>query len=147
LGLSVATITRARRAGGSFHLDVAVWGMVVDSLGHVDGTSCSGLGRAGELGPSLGRIMYAVYAECVNGMPLTPTAHSFYMASMSETNSERVRTRVITPMPKSLLQAIDDYRFAQRHPSRSAAIRRLIELGLAAAKGAGASKPRRKADR
>jgi hypothetical protein len=80
-------------------------------------------------------------------MPLTPTAHSFYMASMSETNSERVRTRVITPMPKSLLQAIDDYRFAQRHPSRSAAIRRLIELGLAVAKGAGASKPRRKADR
>jgi hypothetical protein len=50
-------------------------------------------------------------------------------------------------MPKSLLQAIDDYRFAQRHPSRAAAIRRLIELGLAAAaKGGGSSaKARRNA--
>jgi hypothetical protein len=85
--------------------------------------------------------MYVAYAEYVNGMPLTPTTHSFYMALMSETDS----TRVITPMPKSLVQAIDDYRFAQRHPSRAEAIRRLIELGLEAAKGTGGSKARRKA--
>jgi hypothetical protein len=45
---------------------------------------------------------------------------------MDESASERV----ITPMPKSLLAAIDDYRFAQRMPSRAEAIRRLIEAGL-----------------
>jgi hypothetical protein len=38
--------------------------------------------------------------------------------------------RIITPMPPALLQAIDDYRFANRLPSRAEAIRRLIELGL-----------------
>jgi metal-responsive CopG/Arc/MetJ family transcriptional regulator len=74
-------------------------------------------------------------------MPLTPTTHSFYMAFMSETNS----TRVITPMPKSLVQAIDDYRYANRHPSRAEAIRRLIELGLEVAEKSGGSKARRKA--
>ena len=52
---------------------------------------------------------------------------------MAEANSERV----ITPMPKSLLQAIDDYRFTERQPSRAETIRRLIKLGLQAAKGAG----------
>ena len=45
---------------------------------------------------------------------------------MAEQNSERV----ITPMPPSLLKAIDDYRFAERIPSRAEAIRRLIENGL-----------------
>ena len=50
---------------------------------------------------------------------------------MSESNS----ARVITPMPPSLVKAIDDYRFDQRMPSRSEAIRRLIKLGLDAAKG------------
>lgn len=49
---------------------------------------------------------------------------------MDEPNSERI----ITPMPKSLVAAIDDYRFAQRSPSRAQTIRRLIELGLEAAK-------------
>ena len=38
--------------------------------------------------------------------------------------------RVITSMPKSLLAAINDFRFANRVPSRSEAIRRLIEMGL-----------------
>ena len=42
-----------------------------------------------------------------------------------EPNAERV----ITPMPKSLVQAIDDYRFSARAPSRSAAIRQLLEAG------------------
>jgi hypothetical protein len=41
--------------------------------------------------------------------------------------------RVITPIPKPLLAAIDDYRFAARLPSRAEAIRRLIEIGLKAA--------------
>ncbi|MCW4589619.1 ribbon-helix-helix domain-containing protein [Gluconacetobacter entanii] len=45
---------------------------------------------------------------------------------MDELNSERI----ITPMPKSLVQAIDDFRFSERMPSRAEAIRRLILLGL-----------------
>jgi hypothetical protein len=49
---------------------------------------------------------------------------------MDESNSERV----ITPMPPSLVTAIDDFRFANRVPSRAEAIRRLIELGLEATK-------------
>ena len=53
---------------------------------------------------------------------------------MDEPNSERV----ITPMPKSLVEAIDDYRFANRMPSRSEAIRRLVRLGLEAAEKAAA---------
>ena len=49
-----------------------------------------------------------------------------YMTSMSETNSERI----ITPMPKSLVEKIDDYRFKERIPSRAEAVRRLLEKGL-----------------
>lgn len=45
---------------------------------------------------------------------------------MSEPNSERI----ITPMPKSLVERIDDYRFQERIPSRAEAIRRLVEKGL-----------------
>ena len=48
---------------------------------------------------------------------------------MDESASERV----ITPMPKFLLAAIDDYRFDQRMRSRAEAIRQLIEAGLKAA--------------
>jgi hypothetical protein len=40
--------------------------------------------------------------------------------------------RVLTPMPTSLVDRIDDYRFANRIPSRSEAIRRLIEAALEA---------------
>ena len=47
---------------------------------------------------------------------------------MDEPNSERV----ITPMPKWLVQAIDDYRFSNRFPSRAEAIRELIRRGLEA---------------
>ena len=49
---------------------------------------------------------------------------------MDEPNSERI----ITPMPKPLVQAIDDFRFGNRVASRAEAIRQLIELGLKAAK-------------
>lgn len=38
--------------------------------------------------------------------------------------------RVITPMSSTLLERIDDYRFKYRLPSRSEAIRHLIEKGL-----------------
>jgi hypothetical protein len=38
--------------------------------------------------------------------------------------------RIITPIPKPLLDRIDDYRFENRLPSRSEAIRQLIEAGL-----------------
>ena len=47
-------------------------------------------------------------------------------------NSQRDQ-RVITPMPDELVKAIDDYRFENRMLSRSAAVRRLIEMGLEAA--------------
>jgi metal-responsive CopG/Arc/MetJ family transcriptional regulator len=38
--------------------------------------------------------------------------------------------RIITPIPRELLRAIDDFRFSQRLPSRAEAIRQLIEMGL-----------------
>jgi len=38
--------------------------------------------------------------------------------------------RIITPMPKAMVAAVDDYRFSNRLPSRAEAIRRLIEIGL-----------------
>ena len=38
--------------------------------------------------------------------------------------------RVITPLPKSLVAEIDDYRFTNRIPSRSEAIRQLLRAGL-----------------
>lgn len=41
--------------------------------------------------------------------------------------------RVITPIPQSLLTAIDDFRFNNRLASRSETIRQLIALGLEAA--------------
>lgn len=57
---------------------------------------------------------------------------------MSEPNSERV----ITPMPRSLVKAIEDYRYEARIPSRAEAIRRLIELGLQAAQQQPAERPK-----
>jgi metal-responsive CopG/Arc/MetJ family transcriptional regulator len=48
--------------------------------------------------------------------------------------SDEKDPRIITPMPHSMVTAIDDFRFGNRLPSRADAIRRLIELGLEAAK-------------
>jgi metal-responsive CopG/Arc/MetJ family transcriptional regulator len=48
--------------------------------------------------------------------------------------SDEKDPRIITPIPRRLLDAVDDYRFANRLASRSEAIRRLIELGLEASK-------------
>jgi metal-responsive CopG/Arc/MetJ family transcriptional regulator len=42
---------------------------------------------------------------------------------------ERIE-RVITPIPSRLLKAIDEYRWSNRVPSRSEAIRKLIRRGL-----------------
>jgi Arc/MetJ-type ribon-helix-helix transcriptional regulator len=41
--------------------------------------------------------------------------------------------RVITPMTAELVEAIDDWRFANRIATRSEAIRRLLRLSLDAA--------------
>ncbi len=38
--------------------------------------------------------------------------------------------RIITPMPQTLVDRIDDYRFRERLASRAEAIRRLVEKGL-----------------
>jgi metal-responsive CopG/Arc/MetJ family transcriptional regulator len=38
--------------------------------------------------------------------------------------------RIIVPMPKKLIAKIDEYRWANRIPSRAEAIRQLIEAGL-----------------
>jgi metal-responsive CopG/Arc/MetJ family transcriptional regulator len=38
--------------------------------------------------------------------------------------------RIAIPMPADLIRKIDDYRWANRLPSRAAAIRQLIEAGL-----------------
>lgn len=51
-----------------------------------------------------------------------------FLPAMDEPNSERI----ITPMPKSLVAAIDDYRFANRIPSRAEAIRSLAKAALRA---------------
>jgi metal-responsive CopG/Arc/MetJ family transcriptional regulator len=42
---------------------------------------------------------------------------------------ERIE-RIITPMPQTLIEEIDDFRFGNRMPSRSQAIRELIRRGL-----------------
>jgi hypothetical protein len=44
--------------------------------------------------------------------------------------------RIITPMPDSLIKAIEDYRFENRFASRAEAVRHLIEMGIKAAKSA-----------
>lgn len=46
--------------------------------------------------------------------------------------SEPLTERIITPMSPSLVEAIDDYRFANRVASRSEAIRQLLLAGLSA---------------
>src|SRR5438128_1892299 len=60
---------------------------------------------------------------------------------MSKPDTERV----ITPMPTSLLEAIDDYRYGTRVPSRPEAIRRLLAAGLKAEQGRAAELKRQAA--
>ncbi len=90
---------------------------------------------------ALGRpayVMCAIYVGYVKVVGFVYDAVDVYPAGqhhahMSELNSERI----ITPMPKSLVQVIDDFRFTNRVASRAEAIRQLIALGL---KAAGAAK-------
>ena len=41
--------------------------------------------------------------------------------------------RINTPIPSGLLLAVDEYRFTHRFPSRSEAVRHLLEIGVAQA--------------
>ena len=45
-------------------------------------------------------------------------------------NDSPMSERIITPMPKALLEAVEDYRFSNRIGSRSEAIRRLLDQAL-----------------
>lgn len=49
-------------------------------------------------------------------------------------DSEALSERIIVPMSKSMVDAINDYRFANRLESRAEAIRQLVEIALAAEK-------------
>ncbi|MEY9465819.1 hypothetical protein ABH973_006232 [Bradyrhizobium ottawaense] len=46
--------------------------------------------------------------------------------------SEALSERIIIPMAETLVEAVDDFRFANRMPSRAEAIRYLLMAGLAA---------------
>jgi hypothetical protein len=46
--------------------------------------------------------------------------------------SKKDDPRIIVIMPERIVTAIDDYRYAHRHPSRTAAILMLLEEALAA---------------
>jgi hypothetical protein len=61
-------------------------------------------------------------------LPFDASAQPAYIVPMNEPNSERI----VTPMPKSLVDAIDDYRYSARIPSRAEAIRQLLEAALKA---------------
>ena len=47
---------------------------------------------------------------------------------------EGAKMNVLLLMEKKLVSRVDDYRFGNRIPTRTEAIRKLIELGLAAGK-------------
>jgi metal-responsive CopG/Arc/MetJ family transcriptional regulator len=39
-------------------------------------------------------------------------------------------SRILVDIPREILRAVEDYRYSARIPSRAAAIRQLIEMGL-----------------
>ncbi len=47
-------------------------------------------------------------------------------------SKEAPAERIITPIPKALLEAIEDFRYSARIPSRAEAMRLLLEAGLVA---------------
>ena len=55
--------------------------------------------------------------------------------------SEALTERIITPMSPALVASIDDYRFANRVPSRAEAMRTLLQRGLAANDSAAGPRP------
>lgn len=48
---------------------------------------------------------------------------------MAETE-EPISKRVIVPMPETLIEEVNDYRFEERRGSQADAVRELIKLGL-----------------
>lgn len=48
----------------------------------------------------------------------------------SHEDTELISERIVITLPPALLQSIQDYRFGNRINSQSAAVRRLIEMGL-----------------
>jgi hypothetical protein len=71
---------------------------------------------------------YAEYAVYVNDAKVEYCC--MYAHGIEHRMDAPQTERIITPMPKPLVEAIDDYRFANRIASRAEAIRRLIEMGL-----------------
>jgi hypothetical protein len=61
-----------------------------------------------------------------------------YLRMLARVQQERMSTsgepdpRVIVPIPRKLIKEIDEFRWANRIPSRAAAIRELIKRGLKA---------------
>jgi metal-responsive CopG/Arc/MetJ family transcriptional regulator len=51
---------------------------------------------------------------------------------MSEQSKKGRQIRLQVSLPDGVLEAIDDYRFATRTPSRAEAVRQLLKVGLAA---------------
>ena len=49
--------------------------------------------------------------------------------------------RINTPISPGLLLAVDEFRFANRFPSRSEAVRHLLELGMAQAQAKAKDQP------
>lgn len=49
---------------------------------------------------------------------------------MGDKRDQSAEQRVVTVMPRRLIERIDDFRYGRRIPGRAEAIRRLIETGL-----------------
>jgi hypothetical protein len=73
----------------------------------------------------------ATYA-CAIGWPL--------YGGMSSDDDGSLSERTIVPISKAMLEEVDDWRYANRVPSKAEAMRRLIRAGLDATK----TKSRRK---
>lgn len=70
-------------------------------------------------------IIYAIYVNIKYDIDITyALLYKYYI--MSEPKSERI----ITPMPQSLINSIDNYRFEKHIASRAEAIRRLLMFAL-----------------
>ena len=63
---------------------------------------------------------FSSYLQCVG--PIAQSADA--------SHAKGPDPRVIIPIPKELIKQIDEYRWANRLPSRAEAIRQLVELGL-----------------
>jgi metal-responsive CopG/Arc/MetJ family transcriptional regulator len=73
---------------------------------------------------------YALYADgiLVHACAILTNAHTTCVMNEQQ-KIERIE-RIVTPMPKTLIEEIDDFRFGNRLRSRSQAIRELFRRGL-----------------